>query len=84
MSENKKRKEVRESEEGEEETETEDIYDEKQLEEMLENDEITEAEYSFMLGREKVRKKKKGLGLERGEHQDTAADELAENEYIDD
>jgi hypothetical protein len=83
MSENKKEREVHD-EEDEEETETEDIYDEKQLEEMLENDEITEAEYSFMLGREKVRKKKKGLGLERGEHQDTAADELAENEYIDD
>jgi hypothetical protein len=78
MSENKKKK-VRE-----EEKETEDIYDEKQLEEMLENDEITEAEYSFMLGREKVRKKKKGLGLERGEHQDTIADELAKNEYEDD
>jgi hypothetical protein len=78
MSENKKKK-VRE-----EEKETEDIYDEKQLEEMLENDEITEAEYSFMLGREKVRKKKKGLGLEREEHQDTIADELAKNEYEDD
>jgi hypothetical protein len=78
MSENKKKK-VREEEE-----ETEDIYDEKQLEEMLENDEITEAEYSFMLGREKVRKKKKGLGLERKEHQDTIADELAKNEYEDD
>jgi len=61
-----------------------DIYDEKQLEEMLENDEITEAEYSFMLGREKVRKKKKGLGLERKEHEDTYAGELAKNEYVDD
>jgi hypothetical protein len=80
---NKKEREVRD-EENEEETETEDIYDEKQLEEMLENDEITEAEYSFMLGREKVRKKKKGLGLEKGKHHDTVADHLAENEYIDD
>jgi hypothetical protein len=66
----KKRKRVRE--ENEEETETMDVYDEEQLEEMLENDEITEAEYSFMLGREKVgKKKKKGLGLERREHEDT-------------
>ncbi len=76
-----KRKSIRE--EDEEETETMDIYSEKQLEEMLENDEITEAEYSFMLGREKVRKKKE-LGLERREHEDTHAGELAKNEYEDD
>lgn len=81
MSDDKKRRHL--CEEEDEKTETEDIYDEKQLEEMLENDEITEAEYSFMLGREKVHKKK-GLGLERGEHQDTTADELAKNEYEDD
>ncbi len=66
-----------------EETETMDIYSEKQLEKMLENDEITEAEYSFMLGREKVRKKKE-LGLERREHEDTHAGELAKSEYEDD
>jgi len=79
------RKEERKSirEEDEEETETMDIYDEKQLEEMLENDEITEAEYSFMLGREKVRKEKK-LGLERKEHEDTQSVELAKSEYEDD
>ena len=78
-----KRKRVRE--EDEEETETMDIYDEKQLEEMLENDEITEAEYSFMLGREKIgKKKKKKLGLERKEHEDTQSVELAKNEYEDD
>ena len=70
-------------EEDEEETETMDIYSEKELEEMLENDEITEAEYSFMLGREKVRKKK-DLGLERKEHEDTQSVELAKNEYEDD
>ena len=78
----KKRKRVRE--ENEEETETTDIYDKEQLEEMLENDEITEAEYSFMLGREKVGKKKKGLGLERGEHEDTQSVELAKSEYEED
>ena len=78
-----KSKRVREEEQDEEETETTDIYDDKQLEEMLENDEITEAEYSFMLGREKVGKKKK-LGLERKEHEDTQSVELAKNEYEDD
>jgi len=67
----------------EEETETMDIYSEKQLEGMLDNDEITEAEYNFMLGREKVGKKNK-LGLERKEHQDTHAVELAKSEYEDD
>jgi hypothetical protein len=74
----------REKEEDEEETETMDVYDEEQLEEMLENDEITEAEYSFMLGREKVGKKKKRLGLERGEHRDTQSVELAKGEYEED
>jgi len=68
-------------EEEDEETETMDIYDKDQLDEMLENDEITEAEYSFMLGRE-VNKKK--LGLDRKEHQDSHAGELAKAEYEDD
>ena len=72
-------------EEDEEETETMDVYNEDQLEEMLKNDEITEAEYSFMLGREKIgKKKKKQLGLERKEHKDTQSVELAKNEYEDD
>jgi hypothetical protein len=75
---------IREEEEEEKtETETTDIYDDKHLEEMLENDEITEAEYSFMLGREKIKKKKK-LGLERKEHEDTKSVELAQNEYNED
>ena len=78
----KKRKRVREG--NEEETETMDVYDEEQLEKMLEDDEITEAEYSFMLGREKVGKKKKGLGLERREHEDTQSVELAKSEYEED
>ena len=77
----KEKRSIREEEE--EETETMDIYSEKELEEMLENDEITEAEYSFMLGREKVRKKK-DLGLERKEHEDTQSVELTKNEYEDD
>ena len=79
----KKRKRVREEDE-EDEDKTMDVYDEEQLEEMLENDEITEAEYSFMLGREKVGKKKKGLGLERKEHEDTTSVELAKSEYEED
>ena len=78
-----KKKAIHEENEDEEETETMDIYNEKQLEKMLENDEITEAEYSFMLGREKVRKQK-SLGLERKEHEDTHAVELAKTEYEDD
>jgi hypothetical protein len=77
-----KRKSVREDKEEEKEADTMDIYSQKELEEMLENDEITEAEYSFMLGREKVRKQK--LGLERKEHQDTYAVELAKTEYEED
>jgi hypothetical protein len=66
--------------------ETEDIYDAEQREEMLKDDEITEAEYSFMAGREKAgkRKGKKGLGLERKGHDDTASVELAEEEYEED
>jgi hypothetical protein len=71
-------------EDEEDEDKTMDVYDEEQLEEMLENDEITEAEYSFMLGREKVGKKKKRLGLERKEHEDTTSVELAKSEYEED
>jgi len=78
-----KKKNIHKENEDEEETETMDIYNEKQLEKMLENDEITEAEYSFMLGREKVRKQK-SLELERKEHEDTHAGELAKTEYEDD
>lgn len=78
------RERIREEEEEEKtETETTDIYDDKQLEEMLENDEITEAEYSFMQGREKIGKKKK-LGLKRKEHEDTTSVELAQKEYEED
>lgn len=78
-----KRERIHEEEEEKTEIETTDIYDDKQLEEMLENDEITEAEYSFMQGREKIGKKKK-LGLERKEHEDTASVELAQEEYEED
>lgn len=78
-----KKKKIIIEEKKEKEIETMDIYNEKELDEMLENDEITEAEYNFMLGREKVRKPKT-LGLERAEHQDTHSGELAKTEYEDD
>ena len=78
----KKEKKITIPKNQDEETETMDIYDKNQLDEMLENDEITEAEYSFMLGREVTKEKK--LGLERKEHQDTHAGELAKTEYEDD
>jgi hypothetical protein len=78
-----KKKRVPEDEKEKKEPDTMDIYREEELEEMLKRDEITEAEYNFMLGREKIRKKKQ-LGLERMEHQDTHAGELAKTEYEED
>ena len=78
-----KRERTREEEEEKTETETTDIYDDKQLEKMLENDEITETEYSFMHGREKIGKKK-NLGLKRKEHEDTKSVEPAQEEYQED
>ena len=44
---------------NEEETDTEDIYDDVQREEMLDKDEITAAENGFMEGREKKNRKEK-------------------------
>jgi hypothetical protein len=79
----KKRKKFQEYHKKEKEADTLDIYNESELEEMLKKDEITEAEYNFMLGREKVNEKHK-LGLKRREHQDTHAGELAKTEYEDD
>jgi len=67
---------------GEEETEAEDIYDEKQREKMLEEDEITAAENAFMQGRDmkpKKRKRPTQIG-----HKDTVSVELAEDEYKED
>ena len=64
---------------GEKETETEDIYDEKQREEMLDEDEITAAENAFMQGREMTPDKKKHPA-----HKDTVSVELAEDEYKED
>jgi hypothetical protein len=67
---------------GEEETETEDIYDEKEREEMLRGDQITAAESAFMQGREmKPRKRKRPTQVG---HKDTISVELAEDEYKED
>jgi len=64
---------------GEKETETEDIYDDKQREKMLDEDEITAAENAFMQGREMTPDKKK-----HSTHKDTVSVELAEEEYEED
>jgi hypothetical protein len=63
---------------GEKETETEDIYDDKQREKMLKEDEITAAENAFMQGREMKPKTKSPT------HEDTVSVQLAENEYKED
>jgi hypothetical protein len=64
---------------GEEETETEDIYDDKQREEMLDEDEITATESAFMQGREMKPEKRKHRT-----HRDTVSVQLAEDEYKED
>jgi hypothetical protein len=64
---------------GEEETETENIYDDKQRGEMLKADGITAAENAFMQGREMTPDKKK-----HPKHKDTVSVELAKEEYEED
>jgi hypothetical protein len=54
-----------------------DIYDEKQMDEMLEDGEITAGEYGFMEGRESERKKKRILV---DDHKDTPSVEMAEDD----
>lgn len=68
--------------ESEEEIDTEDIYSEKQREKMLEEDEITAAENSFMQGREM--KPKNIKRTTKHPHSDTVSVELAEDEYHED
>jgi hypothetical protein len=78
----KMRTKKRHTRRGEKETETEDIYNDKQREEMLKEDEITASEDSFMEGREitpeKMRRRRQT------DHKDTASVELAEDEYEED
>lgn len=65
--------------EQEKERETGDIYNDKQREEMLDEDEITASENAFMQGREMKTEKRK-----RTTHKDTVSVQLAEDEYKDD
>jgi len=64
----------------EEETETEDIYDDEQREEMLDEDEITASENAFMQGREQTTEKKKSQ-KQKTSHDDSVSVELAKDEY---
>lgn len=64
------------------ESETEEIYDDKQREEMLEDDEITAAENAFMEGREmKMKKERKA---KKTGHDDSISVELSKQEYEED
>jgi hypothetical protein len=71
-----------EAKQDEEDGETDDIYDAKQREQMLEDDEITTVEEGFMLGREEEpspkQTRKKGAS-----HDDSIADELAKEDAED-
>lgn len=64
------------------ESETEDIYDDKQREQMLKDDEITAAENAFMEGREM--KIKKGTNAKKTAHDDSISVELSKQEYEED
>jgi hypothetical protein len=63
------------------ETETEDIYDDEQREQMLAEDEITAAENAFKQGREMKPAKRKG---KKTRHEDTVSVELAEASHSED
>ena len=67
----------------EEETDTEDIYDDEQREEMLDEDEITASENAFMQGREQTTEKKKSQ-KQKTSHDDSVSVELAKDEYQED
>jgi hypothetical protein len=70
-------------EKQEQETETEDIYDDAQREEMLDEDEITASENAFMQGREQTTEKKKSQ-KQKTSHDDSVSVELAKDEYQED
>jgi hypothetical protein len=71
-----------EANQEEESGETDDIYDSKQREQMLEDDEITPAEEGFMLGREEAPSKKE-TRKKGASHDDSIADELAKEDAED-
>jgi len=66
------------------EEETEDIYNSKEREEMLNDDEITAAEEGFMIGREEEGPSKKETRKNAVSHNDQIAVELAKEEAEDD
>ena len=63
------------------EEETEDIYDTKQREKMLDEDEITAAEAGFMLGRDEPPNKKE---TRKKSHDDDTSVELSQKEAEED
>jgi hypothetical protein len=67
----------------EQETDTEDIYDDEQREEMLDEDEITASENAFMQGREQEPEKRKRQ-KQTSSHDDSVSVELAKDEYQED
>ena len=64
------------------EQETEDIYNDKQREQMLEDDEITASENAFMEGREM--KPEKDKKAKKTGHDDSVSVELSKQEYEED
>jgi hypothetical protein len=70
-----------EAEKAEGEEETEDIYDAKQRERMLEEDEISAAEEGFMQGRDEPPNKKE---TRKKSHDDSISVELAKQDAEDD
>ena len=67
----------------EQETDTEDIYDDEQREKMLDEDEITASENAFMQGREQEPEKRKSQ-KQKTSHDDSVSVELAKDEYQED
>lgn len=66
------------------EEETEDIYNSKEREEMLDDDEITAAEEGFMIGREEEGPSKKETRKNAVSHDDQISVELAKEDAEDD
>jgi len=85
MSEKRKMKHVdaNDVDKQEEETDTEDIYDDEQREEMLDEDEITASENAFMQGREQTPEKRKRQ-KQKTSHDDSVSVELVKDEYQED
>jgi hypothetical protein len=69
---------------AETEGETEDIYDNEQREQLLDDDEITDAEEGFMIGHEQEPPNKKQTRKNAVSHDDSVADELAKEDSEDD